>query len=86
MDHGYPLITESVPLEKLLQKENIMEKVENKIIAPLMNEKENSDALEKYIESMSDVRQEKWNSGHSTSNEEILFDLIEYIDCLIDKY
>jgi len=85
MDNGYPLLAERFPLEQLFKKDNILEKVETSIIAPLMSEKEKGDSLEKYIDSMSDIRQEKWSVNNYSTLEEILFDVVEYLDCIIDK-
>ena len=86
MDYGYPLLTEKFPMEQLIKKAKSLQKmVENTIIAPLRNAKD-GDSLEKFIESMSDIRQEKWQISRPSVNEEILFDLVEYLDCIIDKY
>ena len=85
MDYGYPLLTEKFALEQLLKKHKILQKLETTIIAPLRKEKE-ADSLEKYVDSMGDIRQEKWAVNRPSVNDEILFDLVEYVDCIIDKY
>jgi len=85
MDNGYPLLTERFPLEQLFKKDNLIQKVETSIIAPLMNEKEKGDSLEKYIDSMSDIRQDRWSVNDHYCAEEVLFDVVEYLDCIIDK-
>lgn len=85
MDYGYPLMTEKFALEQLFKRGKILQKLETTIIAPLRKEKE-ADSLEKYVDSMGDIRQERWAVNRPSVPDEILFDLVEYVDCIIDKY
>jgi hypothetical protein len=85
MDYGYPLVTEKFALEQLFRKNKIIQKIETTLIAPLRNSK-GGDSLEKFIDSMGDIRPENWAVNRPTVNDEILFDLVEYVDCIIDKY
>ena len=84
MDYGYPLLTQTFPMENTFRQDSFVQKVENALTAPL-RDREVSNAIDKFIESMGDIRQENWTVSRPSVDEEILFDVLEYIDCIIDK-
>jgi hypothetical protein len=70
-------------MEQLLRKDEIIQKIENTLISPLKNKK--FELLEKYVETMGDIRQENWYTPGASVNNEILFDVVEYLDCILEK-
>jgi molybdopterin/thiamine biosynthesis adenylyltransferase len=49
-------------------------------------QKDNLHVLEKYIDAQADIREHSsYRILETKGEEEVLFDLIEYLDCVIDK-
>lgn len=70
-------------MENLLKRDQAIEKIENTLISPQKNRK--IESLEKYVETMGDIREENWYTPNPSVNEEILFDIVEYLDCVMEK-
>ncbi len=87
MDHmfdaGYPLLTEKFIMEHILKKDEVIEKIENSLISPTKSRK--IESVEKFVETMSDIREENWYTPNASTNDEILFDIVEYLDCVMEK-
>lgn len=70
-------------MENILKRDQAIEKIENTLISPQKNRK--IELLEKYVETMGDIREENWYTPNASVNEEILFDIVEYLDCVMEK-
>jgi hypothetical protein len=82
-DLGYPLIQEKFLMEQVIKKDEMIEKIENTLISPSKSKR--IELFEKYIETMGDIRQENWYTPGPSVNNEILFDVVEYLDCIMEK-
>jgi hypothetical protein len=82
-DGGFDLISDKFVMEQLIRKEEIIEKIENSLTNPLRNKR--VEPLDKYTESMGDIRENNWYYNGGSVTNEILFDIVEYLDCIIDK-
>ena len=87
LDHGFPLITQRYVLESMIKPYKMMDKIEEALVGKNPHSKENSQILEKYVEGVSDIKQyATWRINDYKASEEIFFDVIEYIDCIMEKY
>jgi len=64
-----------------------MEKIEEAIVGRHNIQKDQKQVLDLFIDSVSDVHDyAQHRISEIKGDEEILFDVIEYLDCVIDKY
>jgi len=82
MDYGYPLLNDNFTHQALLKRPTVMEEVAKAIKT---NSVSKNNPIEKYIESMTDIREENWHVVDVKTDNELLFDVVEYLDCVIDK-
>ncbi|EAS07474.2 adaptor complexes medium subunit family protein (macronuclear) [Tetrahymena thermophila SB210] len=86
MEKGQPLITQKQVLESLVQPQGVLDKIEEVVIGQNQHQNENFKVLEKYIDGLSDVKD---NHLHRIKDlkcrEEILFDVVEFVDSIIDR-
>lgn len=86
LDHGFPLITQRYVLESMIKPHNMFDKIGEAIIGKNQLSKESSAILEKYVEGISDIKPYAiWRVNDYKATEEIFFDVIEYIDCMMEK-
>ena len=85
LDFGYPLINDNFTMQQLLKAPTVMQKVEKAIKSTGITKTQSVNVLEKYVDSMSDIREENWAVSDIKTDNEILFDVIEYLDIVIDK-
>ena len=85
LDFGYPLINDNFTMQQLLKAPTVMQKVEKAIKSTGITKTPSVNVLEKYVDSMSDIREENWVVSDIKTDNEILFDVIEYLDIIIDK-
>ncbi|KAL4464049.1 hypothetical protein ABPG74_005986 [Tetrahymena malaccensis] len=87
MEKGQPLITQKQVLESLVQPQGVLDKIEEVVIGQNQHQNENFKVLEKYIDGLNDVKD---NHLHRIKDlkcrEEILFDVVEFVDSIIDRY
>jgi len=87
MDYGFPLISQKFVLESMIKPFKMMDKIEEALVGKNQHSKENSQILEKYVEGISDVKPyATWRINDYKASEEIFFDVIEYIDCIMEKF
>lgn len=60
LDYGFPLIEDKFPMNQVLKKEEILEKIETTISTSLKSQK-NIESIEKYVDSMSSIIQDGWH-------------------------
>ncbi|CAD8112881.1 unnamed protein product [Paramecium primaurelia] len=85
-DYGYPQITQKHVLESIVKPGGIIEKIEEKIIGRQNVQKETVSLLEKYIDGQADVREHsQYRLPEIKGEEEVYFDVIEFLDCVFDK-
>ncbi|EGR29171.1 hypothetical protein IMG5_161480 [Ichthyophthirius multifiliis] len=86
LEQGVPLITQKFVLESLLQPQGFLDKIEEVVIGQNQHWQENFKALEHYVNGLSDLTYNQINRVENIRyKEELLFDIIEYYDCIIDK-
>ncbi|KAL4510656.1 hypothetical protein ABPG72_004810 [Tetrahymena utriculariae] len=86
MEKGQPLITQKQVLESLVQPQGVLDKIEEVVIGQNQHQNENFKVLERYIDGLNDVKD---NHLHRIKDlkcrEEILFDVVEFVDSIIDR-
>ena len=71
----------------MVKPHGVMDKIEETFVGRSGLSKDNSQVLEKYVESVSDIKDYSvWRIPDLKCSEELFFDVIEYYDCVIDKY
>lgn len=86
LDFGFPLITQKYVLESMIRPYKMIDKLEETIVGINSHGKDNIQILEKYAEAISDVKPHAiWRISDYKASEEIFFDVVEYIDCIIDR-
>eukprot|EP01016_Furgasonia_blochmanni_P011725 TRINITY_DN1542_c0_g1_i10.p1 TRINITY_DN1542_c0_g1~~TRINITY_DN1542_c0_g1_i10.p1 ORF type:complete len:333 (-),score=126.57 TRINITY_DN1542_c0_g1_i10:135-1133(-) len=86
LDYGYPVINQRFVLESLIKPEGVFDKIEEVIVGRNQHLKENTGVLEKFVDTISDQRDYSlFRTTTSHISEEVLFDVIEYVDCVMDK-
>jgi len=84
-DYGYPLVNDNCALQMILKGPTVMEKMEKVMKTTGMSKTPTSNVMEKYVDSMGDIREENWSVQDIKMDNELLFDVLEYLDCVIDK-
>ena len=86
LDYGFPLITQKYILESMIKPYKMIDKLEETFVGKNSHAKDNIQFLEKYVEAVSDVKPYSiWRISDYKASEELYFDVIEYIDCILDK-
>lgn len=86
LDYGYPMIVQKHVLESVVKPSGVMEKIEEAIVGRQNVQRENSSLLDKYIEGQADVREHSaYRISEIKGEEEVYFDVVEYLDIVIDK-
>jgi AP-3 complex subunit mu len=87
LDYGYPLITQKFVLESIIKPSGVIEKIEESLLGRHNMHKDQFQVLDKFVEQCADVRDHsQYRITDIRGDEEVFFDVIEYLDCVIDKY
>eukprot|EP01017_Pseudomicrothorax_dubius_P037888 TRINITY_DN5610_c0_g1_i4.p1 TRINITY_DN5610_c0_g1~~TRINITY_DN5610_c0_g1_i4.p1 ORF type:complete len:251 (-),score=63.82 TRINITY_DN5610_c0_g1_i4:61-813(-) len=86
LHNGYPVVTQKYVLESMVEPESMFDKIEEVLTGRSQHQSGNLQYLEKYAEAMNDVREfAAWRVPSMQEKDEIYFDLVEYIDAIVDK-
>ncbi|CAK91642.1 unnamed protein product (macronuclear) [Paramecium tetraurelia] len=85
-DYGYPQITQRYALESIVKPRSLIQKIKEKVIGRQNLQKETVSVMDSYIESQADMNEySQYRIPEIKGQEEVYFDVIEYLNCVLDK-
>ena len=70
----------------MIKPEDMLDKIEKTIIGRSQKNQTDLQHLKKYVDNLSDLKPyTKWRIPDIKGQDEILFDVVEYLDCVMDE-